>query len=64
VVSIIKVLGVKHKFIHFLNKNTMYWKTWLKTICPKDWTIDEIYSFLISSNVVDVTKEMISNEIQ
>ena len=50
--------------IHSLNKNTMYWKSWLKTICPKDWTIDEIYSFLISSNVVDVTKEMISNEIQ
>ena len=25
--SIIKVLGVKHKFIHFLNKNTMLFTT-------------------------------------
>ena len=42
----------------------MYWKTWLKTMCPKDWAIDEIHSFLLASNVNDVTKEMISNEIQ
>jgi hypothetical protein len=42
----------------------MYWKTWLKSLCPQDWTVKEIHSFLIASNVTDVTEDMIINELK
>lgn len=41
----------------------MYWKTWIKTMCPKDWTNEEVLEFVnlecSSVTLSDVIRERV-----